>query len=45
MLWKRGGSNTGISLSIYNEITNFKDVEKVYKVMYDGRPILIPRKK
>ncbi|MCG4581052.1 ABC transporter permease [Clostridium cochlearium] len=45
MLWKRGGSNTGISLSIYNEITNFKDVEKVYKVMYDGRPILIPREK
>lgn len=45
MLWKRGGSNTGISLSIYNEITNFKDVEKVYKVMYDGKDILIPEKK
>lgn len=45
MLWKRGGSNTGISLSIYNEITNFKDVEKVYKVMCDGKDILIPEKK
>ncbi|RXI67910.1 ABC transporter permease [Clostridium tetani] len=45
MLWKKGNSNIGISLSIYNEITNFKDVEKVYKVMYDGRAILIPKEK
>lgn len=45
MLWRNGTSNTAISLSLCNEISNFKDVEKVYKVMKENRAALIPEER